>query len=86
MSDIKYKIIKLPFEVLSSKVFLFWMIGGWVIYYVLTSIWMDEAFGSFAVGIGNNLLIQVPFVIFLVAGYLNFLRASMHVLKEGKAR
>jgi hypothetical protein len=82
----KYKIIKLPFEVLSSKVFLFWMIGGWIVYYVLTSIWMDEAFGSFAVGIGNNPLIQVPFVLFLIAGYLNLLRASMHVLKEGKAR
>jgi hypothetical protein len=62
------------------------MIGGWVTYYVLSSIWMDEAFGSFAMGIGNNPLIQLPFVLFLIAGYLNFFRASMHVLKEGKVR
>ena len=67
----KLGIVKLIFNIISSKVLLFWMIGGWVIYYVLTSIWMDEAFGSFAMGIGNNPLIQVPFVLFLIAGYLN---------------
>ena len=78
--------IKSFFSIFSSKVFLLWMIGGWIVYYVLSSIWMEEAFGGFAAGIGKNPLIQIPFVIFLIAGYLNLIRASMKVLKKGKVQ
>ena len=59
------------------------MIGGWVSYYVLTSIWMDEAFGSFASGIGKNPFIQIPFIVFLITGYLNLFRVSLCVLRKG---
>ncbi len=74
MNNIMYKIIKLPFEVLSSKSCLLWLIGGWIMYYVSTAIWMDEAFGFFVYGVKNNPLIQIPFLLFLASGYLNFLR------------
>lgn len=72
------------FTLLSSKVFLLWMIGGWIIYYVISAIWIKEAFGVFAAGLGNNLLIQIPFVLFLITGCLNLLRASRDMFRDGK--
>lgn len=85
MNDQKLKLwnIKSIISILSSKVFLLWMIGGWITYYVLSYIWMEEAFGSFAVGIRNNFFIQVSFIVFLISGYLNLVRKAIHVLKEG---
>jgi hypothetical protein len=80
----KFKGIKSIFTLLSSKALLFWMTGGWITYYVMTSIWMDEAFGSFAVGIGETPFIQITFVVFLITGYLNLIRASISILRKGK--
>ncbi|MEN8264374.1 MAG: hypothetical protein ABFR82_13025 [Nitrospirota bacterium] len=80
----KFRSIQVIFSILSSKAFLLWMTGGWITYYVMTSIWMDEAFGSFAVGIGKNPFIQIPFITFLITGYLNLLRASICILRKGK--
>ena len=80
----KLRIIKKLFNVLSSKAFLLWLIGGWIVYYVLSSIWEKEAFGGFAAGINKNPLIQVPFVMFLISGYLNLIRGSKDVFKKRK--
>ncbi len=82
----KLKSIKSIFNILSSKAFLLWMTGGWITYYVMTSIWMDEAFAGFANGIGEDPFIQVPFVVFLITGYLNLIRASVTVLQKGKVQ
>ncbi len=76
--------LKAIFSILSSRAFLLWMAGGWITYYVMTSIWTDEAFVSFAGGIGRNPFIQIPFALFLITGYLNFLRASISILRQGK--
>jgi hypothetical protein len=80
----KLRIIKKLFNILSSKAFLLWLIGGWIVYYVLSSIWVKEAFGGFAAGISKNPLIQIPFVMFLISGYLNLLRTSAGIIKKGK--
>jgi hypothetical protein len=76
--------IKTLIAALSSRAFLLWMIGGWVVYYVFSAIWVDEAFGSFAVGIATDPLVQFPFALFLVSGYMNLVRASKEVLKSGR--
>jgi hypothetical protein len=78
----KFQIIRKPFEILSSKVFLIWMIGGWIIFYTISAIWMKEAFGFFIIGIDKNPFIQIPFILFLMSGYLNFMRASRDTLKK----
>ena len=76
--------IQILVTALSSKVFLIWMVGGWVVYYVFSEIWMDEAFGFFAEGIGRDPLVQFSFVLFLLSGFLNLVRASKEVLKSGR--
>lgn len=76
--------IKLLTAALSSKAFLVWMTGGWIVYYVFSAIWIEEAFGGFATGLSTNPLIQFPFALFLVSGYMNLVRASREVLKKGK--
>jgi hypothetical protein len=43
---------------------------------------MKEAFGYFVRGISRNPLIQIPFILFLMSGYLNFIRASIDILRE----
>ncbi len=84
MQDTRYKIIKMPIRLLSSKVFLLWIIGGWIVYYVLSAIWMKEVFASFVMGIERSPFIQIPFILFLISGYLNLIRASKDVFKKGR--
>jgi hypothetical protein len=74
MYNIIYKIIKFPIRVLSSKACLLWLTGGWILYYVSSAIWMEEAFGFFVYGVKSNPFIQIPFLLFLVSGYLNLFR------------
>jgi hypothetical protein len=77
-------IMALPVRILASKAFLLWMIGGWILYYVISAIWLREAFGAFVAGIRENLFMQVPFVLFLLSGYLNLIRASRDVFRRSK--
>ncbi len=77
------KIAGLIIRTIASKVFLLWILGGWVVYYVFSAIWMEEAFGIFAAGLGNNPFIQFPFMLFLLSGYLNLLRAAKDVIGKG---
>ncbi|MBI5194995.1 MAG: hypothetical protein HZA10_01590 [Nitrospirae bacterium] len=83
MQDARYRIIKTPIRILSSKAFLLWVIGCWIFYYVLSAIWLKEAFGSFISGVRVNLFIQAPFLLFLVSGYLNLIRAAKSVFNKG---
>jgi hypothetical protein len=80
----KIQIIRKTFEILSSKVFLIWIIGGWIIFYIISAVWMKEAFGYFVLGIDKNPFIQIPFILFLVSGYLNLIRASRDILRKNK--
>jgi len=86
MQDVRYRIIKTPIRILSSKAFLLWAIGCWILYYVLSAIWLKEAFGSFVSGVQRNLFIQAPFLLFLLSGYLNLIRASKSVFNKGKVQ
>lgn len=83
MPDIK-KIIKIPFRMLSSNVFLLWLAGGWIAYYVLSAIWMKEAFAGFAVGINKNPFIQIPYILFLISGYLNLIRVAGNIFRKSR--
>jgi hypothetical protein len=80
----KLRIIEGLFNILSSKVFLLWIIGGWIVYYVSSAIWTKEVFASFVMGIEKSPFIQIPFILFLISGYLNLLRASRDIFKKGK--
>jgi hypothetical protein len=84
MNNTVYKILKLPFTLLSSKACLLWLTGGWVLYYVTTAIWLDEAFAFFVYGVKNNTFIQIPFAAFLISGYLNLLRVFREKLSRSK--
>lgn len=79
-----FKFLSIPFRVLSSKTFLLWLIGGWIIYYVSSAIWMRESFAHFVIGIQTRRLIQIPCIFFLVSGYLNLIRASADVYRKGR--
>lgn len=68
--------LKRLFAVLASPEFLCWTIGSWVIYYVSSMIWAKESFAYFMQKLGSSLFFQVPFVLFLVSGYLNLLRSA----------
>lgn len=79
-------IIKAFFNILSSKASLLWIIGGWIIFYISLAIWTDEAFLHFATGLEKNLLIQIPYALFLISGYLNTVRTASRLLKEQKTK
>jgi len=80
----KFKVFEMPFRVLSSKTFLLWLIGGWIIYYVSSAIWMRESFANFVVGMQTKLAIRILFILFLISGYLNIVRVSMDIFKKGR--
>lgn len=71
-------------DLLASKEFLLWLCGAWTLFYVASAIWMNEAFAYFINGIGHNLLMQIPFVLFLISGFLNIIRVSKALLKKGR--
>jgi hypothetical protein len=76
--------LKQLLTILSSQVFLLWLVGGWIIYYVVSAIWREEAFAGFVSGIGNNIFVQALFIIFLLSGYLNLFRTAKDIFRRGK--
>lgn len=74
--------IAIPLRILSSKAFLIWIVGGWIVYYVLSAIWLREAFAAFVAGLRENLIMQISFLFFLVSGYLNVARALKAVFRK----
>lgn len=77
-------ILKSLFHILSSKAFLLWLIGGWLLYYVASAIWIDEAFAFFVSGVKENIIVQIPFVLFLICGYLNLIRVLKDKFKDSR--
>ncbi len=80
------KILTAPLTMITSKVFMLWMTGCGLIYYVLSAIWVKEAFGTFVMQLRDNVFMQVFFILFLICGYGNFMRASISVFKRNKLR
>jgi hypothetical protein len=79
------KSIKALYKMLSSRAFLLWIIGFWISYYVISAIWQKEAFGALVGSLGDNVFMQVAYVLFLISGIFNIIRASTQVLKESRA-
>jgi hypothetical protein len=79
------KSLKVLYKMLSSRAFLLWVIGYWIAYYVISAIWQKEAFGALVGSLRDNVFMQVPYVLFLISGILNIIRASKHVMKESRA-
>jgi hypothetical protein len=73
-------------RVISGKGFLLWLILGWILFYVTFAIWSKEAFASFVGWLGSNPLVQIPYVLFLISGVLNLVRASRETIKRGVVR
>lgn len=74
------------FVLLSSREMIFWIMGLWLIYYTISMIWNQEAFAHFIFGLKSNVAMQLPFVLFLVSGYLNLIRASVAAFGDSWAR
>lgn len=81
-----FKVIKATAGLLSSSAFLIWLTGGWIVFYVFSSIWMKDAFAYFVEALKESYLIQVPFLLFLLSGWLNLVRASCFLFPKGKRR
>lgn len=73
-------------RLLSSATFLFRIAGVWIAYYVLSAIWTEGAFAAFAYGLSENPLVQVPFLLFLISGFLNLVRMLREEAGKGIAR
>ncbi|GAB4483804.1 MAG: hypothetical protein OHK006_06120 [Thermodesulfovibrionales bacterium] len=80
------RILSRMLSTLSTKEFLAWIIGAWIILYVSSMIWTKESFAYFVAGLKKNLIVQVPFILFLASGYLNLLRFAVPALKKGARR
>jgi hypothetical protein len=78
------RIVRALYEILSSKAFLLWLIGGWLLFYVSSAIWMKEAFAFFVSGLADDPIIQVPYLLFLVSGWLNFIRVFSGKFRSNK--
>ncbi len=74
-----------PFKVLASKAFLLWIIIAWISYYSISSIWMEEAFGNFISLLRDNMIIQIPFLLFLASAIMNLIRASIKSFQQSRA-
>jgi hypothetical protein len=62
-------------SVVSSRVFILWLLAAWVVYYVTSAVVAPEAFARFAHGLGESILLQIGYTLFLVSAFLNLLRA-----------
>lgn len=78
------RIVKKLYQVISSREFLAWTIGGWILYYVSSMIWTQETFTYFMQKLHDNLWIQTPFVLFLISGYLNLMRSAVRHFRKNK--
>jgi len=78
------QLLIVPIKILASKAFLLWMIIAWISYYSISSIWMEEAFGNFVSQLRENMLIQIPFLLFLASSIMNFIQASKDVFQKSK--
>lgn len=72
----------LLFEIFSSPVLLAWLVGGWVVYYVMLSIWNAEAFAFFVGRLRSSFFVQLPFVLFLASGFLNLAKTSVRLWRR----
>jgi hypothetical protein len=68
------RIAKRIYQLLSSPSLLIWLAGGWLMYYIYSAIWSEEAFAGFIALTRKNLIINIPFVLLLISGYLNIVR------------
>lgn len=71
-------------KILSSKAFLIYLIGGWIVYYLTSAIWTKEAFANFVLSLEKNPLIQTSYVLFLITLYLNFVRVFIKLLRRNR--
>lgn len=76
-------ILKKALDFLSSKPLLFWLFGLWTAYYIVLSIWDQESFAHFVMNLQNKTLYQIPFVLFLVCGYLRIAGEAALFIRRG---
>lgn len=72
-------------EFISSKTLLSLIIVSWVIYYVTSAVWTQEAFATFVVRLEKNIFFQSVFVIFLVSLLSNIVKVAIETKKRGMA-
>ncbi len=71
--------------VISSKEFLLWLAGVWIFCYVTLAFFVGEAFGMFMVSLQKNLLVRVPYVLFIIGAILNLIRVFQSRWQRGRA-
>lgn len=70
-------------RILSSRVLLLWVIGGWISGYILAAIWTDEAFAMLVRELPERRLLQGGYLLSLAVGFLNLIRSFRERFKEG---
>lgn len=70
-------------KLISSKAFLIWLIGGWILYYVTYAVWGKEAFAGFVYSIEKNPVFQGIYVLFLLSLVSNIVRSSIGRAEKG---
>ncbi|TAN42227.1 MAG: hypothetical protein EPN22_12965 [Nitrospirae bacterium] len=71
------------FDILSSKRLLFLLFGLWAAYYIVLSVWNQESFAHFVMDLKHKPLYQIPFVLFIVCGYLRIVADAAHFIGRG---
>ena len=64
-----FRVLKWTF----SPAALFWMVAAWIFMYASIAIWSKEAFGTYMNKLGEEPLLQAPFIVFLVIATVNFI-------------
>ena len=49
-----------------SPAAMFWLLAAWVFLYATLAIWSQEAFATYMRRLPKELLLQIPFVIFIL--------------------
>ena len=84
--SVSFRFVTVMVRLLSSKAFLLWLTGGWLMFYIVSAIWLEEAFAGFVRNLAENNSMKIPFVLFLISGYMNLFRALREKVREGKIR
>lgn len=72
------RILRLAF----SRAALFWMLAAWILFYATLAAWKSEAFGMYMAWLRESLLVQVPFVVFLVLALVNLASFALRKLRQ----
>ncbi len=76
------KLVKRVYGFLSSWRLTFWLVALFVLYYLTTSVWMDEAFARFIHYLSKNNIVRLLYVLFLMNVTLRVFKSLVNLRKS----